>query len=452
MKIRQRLALTFTTLTTVILMLFALVAYYAASVAREKEFYNLLQKEAITKANLFFNAGIDAFTLQSIYHTNRKILNEVEVAIYDTAFQLLYHDAVDIDFVKESPEMLASIFSRKMLKFYQQRWQIIGIVYQYQGNSYAITAAAYDQHGYNKLHALQSTLILALLAVIGISYGIGWRFAGQMLAPITAMTLQARKISATHLNLRLPIGRHRDELAELAATFNQMLERLEHSFEAQKNFVSNIAHELRTPLSTLIAGLELALTTSQTQQDYQDTLQKALSDAQYLAKIITHLLDLARAEYDTTQIRFRPLRIDEILLDARQEILQRHPDYNIDISFENEPETEEQLLLEGDEYLLKTAFANLMENGCKFSHQKCCKIKLSLVEQHPVVEIMDEGIGISPEDLPHLFEPFYRGANASFAQGSGIGLSLVQKIIHLHKGTIQISSAVGKGTRFLITF
>ncbi|WP_448519683.1 sensor histidine kinase [Rhodoflexus sp.] len=452
MKIRLRLALLFTALSAAILLIFAAVIYFSARSNREKEFYTLLQKEAITKANLFLDAKVDTATLQNIYRNNRQILNEVEVAIYDSGFRLLYHDAVEIDFVKENPQMLAQILHKAVIQFYQKEWQVVGLAYEHEGITYLLTAAAYDQYGYAKLDNLRRTIALVFVAAMALIYGAGLYFARRVLQPIATMTEQARLISATNLHLRLPINSNRDELTELAATFNDMLERLEHSFEAQKNFVSNISHELRTPLAAIVAELELAQSRERSAEEYRSIINRIQGDAQKMARLTSSLLDLARAGYDPAQITFRQLRIDELLFDARQQLLQAYPDYRIDICFAGEPETEEQITRNGNEYLLKVAFMNLMENGCKFSAQKSCIVVLDFSSKGIEITIADEGIGIAADDLPHIFEPFYRGANARFAAGNGIGLSLTHKIIQLHKGTIEVSSEPGKGTRFLIIF
>src|SRR5690606_18008650 len=157
----------FAIITASILLSFATVIYYTDKESREKEFYSLLKKEAITKANLFFNASVDKATLQDIYYNNRKILNEVEVAIYDTTFTLLYHDAVDIDFVKETKQMINEINQTGEISFYQEDWQVVGVRYQFQGRNYIITATAYDQYGYNKLDSLlKSCIIIFIVSVL----------------------------------------------------------------------------------------------------------------------------------------------------------------------------------------------------------------------------------------------------------------------------------------------
>jgi signal transduction histidine kinase len=253
--------------------------YYSAKENREKEFYNLLTKEAITKAQLFLNAEVQTQTLQDIYRNNRQILNEVEVAIYDPHFQLLYHDAVDIDFVKETEEMLKGILGKGQIQFYQENWQVVGIRYAYQGNTYLITAAAYDQYGYNKLNSLlTNSILLFVLAVLCIAVT-GFFFSKKAFAPVREMIEKAKNISATHLHLRLNSHHSRDELSELANTFNQMLSRLEKSFDAQKQFVSHISHELRTPLAAIIAELELSIDKDRSTEHYQLSIKNALVDA-----------------------------------------------------------------------------------------------------------------------------------------------------------------------------
>jgi hypothetical protein len=154
MKIRAKLTLIYTIISATLLLAFILIVNYSASSNRENEFYELLKKEAVTKANLFFNANIESQILQDIYRNNIKTLNEVEVAIYDSAFNLLYHDAFDIDIVKETPEMINTIYKKGLIKFYQNDWQVIGLLFPFKNKNYIITAAAYDQYGYNKLKNL----------------------------------------------------------------------------------------------------------------------------------------------------------------------------------------------------------------------------------------------------------------------------------------------------------
>lgn len=449
MKIRTRLTILFTLITATILLLFASVIYYSAKQNREAEFYTSLKKEAITKANLFLNANVETKTLQDIYHNNRQILNEVEVAIYDTTFHLLYHDAVDIDFVKEDKAMIDDIYTKGEIKFSQKDWQVIGLRYEFANKRYIITAAAYDQYGYRKLNSLLQNIIIVFIISILFIYIAGRFFSKKAFAPVSEMTDKAKNITATNLDLRLNTNGSKDELAELANTFNEMLNRLENSFDAQKQFVSNISHELRTPLSAIITELELSANKQRSIEEYKLVIENSLSDARRLAKLSNSLLDFAKASYDTSEITFKEIRLDEILLDAQQQITRLNPEYHISIQFENE-NLDEAVSIKGNEYLLKTAFVNLMENACKFSPDKHCDVSIFFQPDNAIVNFSDKGIGISETDLPHIFTPFYRGENKKYADGNGIGLSLTHKIISLHKGTVSIHSQPHKGTTFKV--
>ncbi len=450
MKVRTRITILFTLITATILLAFAAVIYYSARENREKEFYALLKKEAITKANLFLNASVEKQTLQDIYHSNREILNEVEVAIYDTAFTLLYHDAVDIDYVKETRQMMDEINQKGEISFYQDSWQVIGLRYEFKGKSFIVTATAYDQYGYSKLDSLLKDCIVVFIISILFIYIAGRFFSRKAFEPVKEMTEKATAISATNLDLRLPGNGNRDELSELANTFNEMLNRLENSFEAQKHFVSNIAHELRTPLAAIITELELSAGRNRTVAEYKDAVSNALADARKLARLSNSLLDLAKASYDPSEIAFRPIRIDEALLDGRQQVQQANPDYKIDIHFENDFDHDSQISVSGNEYLLKVAFANLFENGCKFSNDKQARVSVLFGREKITLQFADRGIGIGDDDLKNIFIPFYRGENKNFAEGNGIGLSLTQKIIALHKGIITVLSEKDRGTTFIV--
>lgn len=450
MKIRTQITLLFTLITATILLAFAAVIYYTAKENREQEFYALLKKEAVTKANLFLNARVEKKTLQDIYHNNRKILNEVEVAIYDTSFNLLYHDAVDIDFVKETRQMIDEIGQEGEISFYQHAWQVVGLRYAFKGSHFIVTATAYDQYGYNKMDNLLKSCIIVFIISILVIYIAGRFFSRKAFEPVMKMTEKAAIISATNLDLRIPGNGSKDELSELADTFNEMLNRLENSFDAQKHFVSNISHELRTPLAAIITELELSADKDRSIAAYKNAINNALTDAKKLARLSNSLLDLAKASYDPSEIAFKPVRIDEILLDARQQVQKVNAEYKIDIHFENDFEDDRQISVNGNEYLLKVAFVNLFENGCKFSNDQQSMVAISFDHEKIKLRFSDKGIGISAEDMKNIFTPFYRGDNKNFAEGNGIGLSLTQKIIALHKGTITVLSQQRMGTTFIL--
>ncbi|TVQ92413.1 MAG: HAMP domain-containing protein [Bacteroidetes bacterium] len=447
MTIKSRLTFLFTIISGGILLLFTLFVYLSAANDRRSEFYNTLRKEAITRANVLLGAGIEPETLQTIYLEHREIINEVEVAVYDPDFNLLYHDAEDIDFVKETPEMIAEIIEKGEIRFTQEGWEVVGILYHFNNKPYILTAAAYDDYGHTKLANLMNILLFSWLAAVVIIFFAGRFFAWRALLPISQMLDKAEEISGSHLGLRLNEGNGKDELAELAIAFNRMLDRLEDSFDAQKEFVSNVAHEIRTPLAAVMGEVELALSQKRSKEAYEDALKKVMTDAGRLSRLSAGLLDMAKTTWEPGQISMKKIRLDEILIDARNDILKNNPDYHIHIHFDENIEDESLITLNGNSYLLKVAFANLMDNACKFSDDKTARVQLKIDSSNLIASVEDNGVGISDDELNNVFTPFYRGKNKIVSEGYGIGLPLAQRIVKLHRGSISLVSKPGKGTK-----
>jgi len=450
MTIQNRLSLLFTFLTASILLVFAVIIYVTSEKNRENTFYRTLHKEALTKANLFFKAKIDTKTLQAIYTNNRSIINEVEVAIYDEHYKLLYHDDANIDVVKENTKMLNSVLKKKEIRFYLDKWQAIGMRYEHDGKNYIIMAAAYDLNGYHKTYIAKRNILIVFLSSIIFIYIMGRIFSRKAMFPMTNIVANVKEISATNLDLRVQLPKNKDEIAELATTFNQMLDRLEKSFDAQKDFVSNISHELRTPLTAMLTELQLSTGNPRSNDEYRKSIDNAINDAQKLVRLSNSLLDLAKANYDQTEIVQKEIRLDEVLLDARNDVLHNQPEFKVNLIFKKEIEDDDFISVKGNEYLLKVAFMNLIENGCKFSEAKESTIAITYFKDKTIIRFQDNGIGIAPDDLSNIFTPFFRGDNKGFANGNGIGLSLTQKIITLHNGTISVVSEPNEGSTFTV--
>jgi signal transduction histidine kinase len=449
MKLRDRLTLLFTAASLLLLVAFAVAIYVGYARNRSEEFYKRLRLQAETKADLLLDARVQPEVLQLIYKNARNTLYQEEVAIYGEDLGLLYHDAVDIDIVKEDEAMLRRILAEGEIRFVQEGWQVVGFRLMHAERPYAITAAALDVVGLERQSELRQLLVLALLVFAVLLIVAGRFLAGQALRPIGALARRAEDIGATNLDLRLPEGRGRDELAHMAATFNRMLDRLEKSFDGQKEFVSNVAHELRTPLAAIVGELELARERERSIPELQAAIDLALGDARRLSRLTTGLLDLAKAGYDRSEVAFHTLRPDEVLLEAMEDLQRMEPGHRVDIAFVNDPEEREPHIT-GNAYLLRTAFLNLMENACKYSDDHRCTVTLGTDAHELRIAFADHGRGIAAEDLPHLFKPFYRGGNGQRTAGHGIGLGLAQRIITLHRGTIEVESTVGEGSTFTV--
>ncbi|MGL5681535.1 MAG: HAMP domain-containing sensor histidine kinase [Marinifilaceae bacterium] len=450
MKIRTLLTLQYTLITALVFVALAVSINYLSERARSNTFFRDLKSEAITKAHLFLNSQIDSYTLQSIYLNNKQFIDEVEVAVYDPDFNVLYHDALQNDIITETPEMINRILEDKEINFNVDKYQGIGFVYPYDGKDYVVTAAAYDGYGYANRDALRKILLILLFSGIVLLVVIGYLLSRAALKPMRAIVREMENITASDIDRRLIVGNSKDELGELSLTFNDLLERLEQSFKSQKMFVSNVSHELRTPMAALIAELDLALHKERTPQEYQQAIKNALQDSHRMIKLIDGLLNLAKADYQPEQIKLKEVRLDELLLDAREMVLKAHPDYRVDLLFEQESDSDDVLTVVGNSYLLTTAFVNLIENNCKYSANRTSTIQISFWEDKSIIRFSDNGTGMSEKDQANLFTLFYRGENKQNAAGHGIGMTVTQKIIQLHKGSIAVSSQKGHGTTFVV--
>ncbi len=450
MKIRTSLTIRYTCVTAVLFLLFVAAAYYLSERARSDAFFRDLRSEAITKANLFLNNQVDAPTMQSIYLNNKQFIDEVEVAVYTPDFDIMYHDALQNDIVKETEAMISDIMNKREINFNVGKYQAVGLVYPFKGKDYVVTAAAYDRYGYDNRKMLWEWLLVFTLVAIFIMIVVGYFFAKSALAPIRDIVKEADDISASRIDKRLPVKNQNDELGELSETFNALLDRLESSFNSQKMFVSNVSHELRTPMAALITQLDITLMKERDPEQYKLAIGNALNDADRVVRLINGLLDLARSDYAPDKINMKNIRVDELLIDAIDLVLKAHPEYHVELLFGQESDDDRVLTILANEYLLTIALVNLIENNCKYSNNHTSIVQITFWDGHTIVRFSDNGIGMSDKDRENMFSLFYRGENKGEVPGYGIGMALTQKIISLHKGDISVFSKEGEGTTFVV--
>lgn len=448
MKIRARFNLIFTLLATIVLIFFGATIYWVSKNNREKEFYTVLKKEALIKANLLIETSISTNDLHKIYAYQNKTSNTISITIYDFEFNRIYSDK-SIEKDKDSIyELLQKIKSNYEFEFRDKTKQSIGISFKKNGDNFIVLASGTDLYGQRKLYELLYFLILAAIISILILHILGFYFSKRVLNPITEMTKEINKITAAHLDLRLKPLKYKGELNKLGDIFNQMLDRLESSFESQKEFVAHISHELRTPLAAIITDLELALNHAKSSEEYRKTIERSLADAKKIVRLSNNLLDLAKANYDPIEIGYTSLRMDEILLEAYQEIQMGTEHYSVQMEFVEDTISEELMTVKGNPYLLKVACKNLIENACKFSSDHHCLIRIGFTEKMVKLDFIDNGIGINDEDLELILTPFYRGKNQTEYEGYGIGLALTQKILLQHNGKLEITTVLNQGSTF----
>jgi signal transduction histidine kinase len=230
-----------------------------------------------------------------------------------------------------------------------------------------------------------------------------------------------------------------------------MLDRLETAFETQNNFVSNASHELGTPLTAIIGEAELALNKQRPEEEYRQSLQVILHEAERLEHITKSLLSLAQTGFDGKRQQLERIRTDELIFNVKSTIDRINPGNKVAIDYTMLPEDEDKLFVQGNAQLLQLALSNIVQNACKYSDNSPAYIALAATDKNNVIIIKDNGIGIPAQDLPFIYEPFFRASNTSSYKGYGIGLPLARNIIRLHGGNIIVNSRQNEGTEIRIT-
>lgn len=327
-----------------------------------------------------------------------------------------------------------------------------GRLYQTRNQQVLVILEAEDVDGFEKMADLRKGLFWGTILFVIVIMGVSWWMAAKSLEPLRDLVSTLTSIRANNLSQRIPIVHKRDELGQLARTFNEMLERLDEAFTNQKHFIANASHELRNPLTTIMGESEWALQKPRDIEVYQNSLQTIYQEAERLDQLQNHLLLIAKAGQDADVLTADLISLEDLLLELQEDYLRRHPSAQIRLDFEPDPDEPSALSLSGNAALLRAAISNLLDNACKFSENKPVHIRLWRDHAEIKLQIRDQGIGILPADLAHIREPLFRSETARAFQGFGLGLALADRIIRLHNGTFKIDSEVNKGTTVTLFF
>ena len=447
MKIRDRLSLQFTLLSAVLLFLVLAAIYGLFWNNRQQDFYTHLLDRAITNAELFLaQDNLSAEKFREVQKKYPQTLPDEIVHIYNDKDQSVF---INDSTSQWNSDIIDRVRQEKSFYYSKGTRQTVGIFYRDNSGDFVILASAVDKDGFAKLQQLLGIMVVGFMISVGILFFAGRLFARIALSPIIKVINDVRIIRSSSLNKRLETKGGKDEINELAVTFNNLLEHLEQSFEAQNSFVAHASHELRTPITSIIGDVEVTLSQERTNDDYVKTLQGVLAESEKLNDLINNLFELAQTNIDITE--FRDLRLDELIWQIKDEWTSRTPENQIDLQY-HLPEDPRKYTIQGNNYLLFIAISNILKNAIKFSNNHMVSLRLYLRDNTPVISIRDSGIGIGKEDLQKIFQPFFRGANSFGYAGYGVGLSLADKIFRLHNVRVDVKSQLEKGTEFQLFF
>jgi heavy metal sensor kinase len=272
----------------------------------------------------------------------------------------------------------------------------------------------------------------------------------QALSPVQSIMDAAREISLYHLSRRLPVPRSGDELESLSRALNEMIARLDESFQHTSRFTADASHELRTPLTIMRGELEALIARPKIPPEAAAELVSVLEEATRLTRTVEGLFALSRL--DAGEARAERVRLDlaELVSTTVEQMCLLAEERQIDLRCE----TAEPVQVMGDRSRLKQVVVNLLDNAIKYTPaQGCVTLRVRAAEQRALFEVVDSGVGVAPDDLPHIFERFYRSekARAGEAEGAGLGLSIVQSICTAHGGTVKLENISPRGCRVTVS-
>jgi heavy metal sensor kinase len=284
-----------------------------------------------------------------------------------------------------------------------------------------------------------------LLASLG-----GLWLANKALQPVDRLTRAAERIGRGDLSERVEEPRTNDEIGRLAATFNEMIDKLDSAFERERRFTADASHELKTPLAILRGEIEVTLRRDRSTDDYKRVLESCLEEIDRLTKLADDLLTLARSDSGEKLLESVPVNLDQLAAEARDYLRPLAEAAGVDLSYQTPAE---EVLIEGDPKRLEQLLINLLDNAIKYTGPGgSARLAIGVEDSSALIEISDTGRGIPAEAVPHIFERFYRQSDPrdSRVAGFGLGLAISKWIVDGHGGSIEVESREAHGSRFRV--
>jgi heavy metal sensor kinase len=435
---------------------FSIFLYEVLSKALYKRLDEILSSEVSTAAGLFrgeiaefkgdaSGAALEAMSEMSIRGVTVAVFEGNKLLASNTPLKGTELFAVVADAAAaEAPEVRTTLprYGKHGARAVARRFAV--------DNRQFVLLAAESLHSVkSELGLVRHVLFLALPLIVLIAGAGGFFLATKNLAPVRWMAEQARSITDKNLHQRLDIGAANEELMMLADSFNELLSRLDRSFETMRRFVADASHELRTPIAVIRGEADVALDHDRGPAEYKESLAVIQDEARRLTRLIDDLLNLARADAGHVNLHVEEFYVNDLLAECCRSIQAKAGAKKIDL----ECRCPEDVAYRGDQELIRRLVLNLLENAIRYTPEGG-RVQLSLEDsaRELRIQVADTGIGIPPETATHVFERFYRGDQARSRQngGFGLGLSIVKWIAESHNGSVELSSEPGLGTTFTV--
>lgn len=446
--LKSKVATVFSLIVILLLGAFALSIYLFFKETQQNIFSERLLERARTTANLILEKDeLDSISFQKVEEIFASGIPDEVIEVYNENNQRVFTEPLNLHTQLKSPDQLNRIRKQKRIEQMNGALQSFAELYQDNQGSFVIIIEAPDTLGLRKLQSLRYILGFALLLAFLVTVVVGWFFAQRLIKPFSRIISETQSITEHNLANRLTITNESVEIQQLVHNINDLLSRLEQSFQAQKVFIANVSHEIRTPLSIILGELEIA-SLEKDEAARQAQLKSFREEVRRLVRLSEQLLWLAHTARDRQDIYFSKIRMDEVVFEAMQSIGRiRAENRKVNVNYEKDPTDDSLLMVNGNNDLLRALFINLIENGLKYSPENTeVNVNIGFGDNEVTVKVINEGAGIPLSEQPKIFKPFYRSTpTKNQVAGHGIGLYLCKQIALVHNATLDLQSEPGKG-------
>lgn len=445
MKLRNRLSIYSVSIFSVIILTVSAIIYFTFSSAMEKKEIKALESKSLLAAIYY----LEQDELSSSEHENiksqlLKTISRKNIALYDILNQQVNGEMKQDNNI--SFKFLEAVRRDKQSSFQTKDYFYYGIFYyDNQGDFVVIAREPKSEFNEQKSSLLQ---ILSVVSIVGI---VIVYFFSQYLGyiayqPITHFITQIKNRNDNNFNEPILLKHSYTEIKELSATYNTFINQITQTFHVQKNFIDYVSHELRTPITALIGTLEVTKQKERSSEEYKEVLYQLKQYTTDLQETIDQMMLLSGAK---TNFELTPIHIDEVIWEiVENQIVYHQADIKVDLDVKDN----QLLTIYGNSQLLNLAIGNLISNAIKYSDNQQIQVRFSTLDNQLVLQIIDAGIGIDPEDLPNIRQNFFRGKNTAAYQGKGIGLSIADIIFRKHQIEMDIMANQPQGTIIQLKF
>lgn len=436
MNLKQRFSFIFSCLFSVLLATVTLTVYLLFAQFRQGEFSALMAEKAQTTARLLIEVKEIDYRMQKIIDSNsiNKLYKE-NTQIYDENYKLIYNsnDTLTINLTKADLDQIRK--KRRIFKKTAQ-YDILGLYYTYDHKHYYVVVSAEDTYDNHKLNYLKYLLLGAFIIGTTVVWVLSFSLSKKALRPLDNFRKRIQEITDSNLKIRLSEAKREDEINALAHSFNQMMDRIDNAYNRQKEFTGNASHELRTPVARVAAQLENLIHQPGINEIWRANLTSIFEDTFQLSEIISSLVALADINSSEHKFSFTKIRLDELIFNSVADLSKVFPDFKLKFEIENNTGSTTEPEILGDETLLKIALLNLFKNAYIYSDNNLLECLIRQGDEGIELVITNTGEVPKIKDTATLFTAFYRGTNIGNVAGSGIGLSIVKRVIEYHKAHV----------------